>query len=409
MKITQDIVGKTTHRIKLKDDAIPVVERMCRVNPERQDLYDETVKDLLNRGLIEPGNGEWRSRMCMVKKKDGGWRTTIDYKKVNEMIKVDKYPVPRIDDMLDRLNGARYFSKLDLVDGFWQVRLDDKSKEITGFANRGGFYQWKVLPMGLVNSPSVFQRNMDVVLGDLLWTCAMMYMDDCIIFSRTFEEHLNHLELVIERFEKANLYVKLSKCEFGMEKIDFLGFEISSEGVHPNQKKIEAIVAMSRPKDVKALHRFLGMSGFYRRYIQNYASRTLNMRELLQIKTKWEWKERHQKEFEDLKQCLTSAPVMAFPDFSKKFVLATDASLQGLGAILSQEYPNGNRVIAYASRSLNVHEKNYGITQLEALGVVWGVEQFKTYLMDQPFDLITDHKALESFKKIKVGNPMLER
>src|SRR3990167_3098027 len=246
----------------------------------------------------------------------------------------------RIDETLDQLGKAKYFSKLDMVEGYYQIPLHEDSKVYTGFATRSGFYQWKYLPMGFKNAGAAFQRQMDTVLGNMRFKFCIPYIDDIIIYSQTFDEHISHLKQVFEQFRKVGLFVKMSKCEFCMDRMDFLGHEVSKQD------------------------------------------------------SKWEWTPKHREELEDIKKALTSEPVMAYPDWDKKFILTTDASLKGLGAILSQQHETGERVIAYASRTLADGEKKWGITELEALAVVWGTEQFKVYLEDRPFDLITDHKAL---------------
>jgi hypothetical protein len=237
----------------------------------------------------------------------------------------------------------------------------------------------------------------------------MGYVDDFIIFSKSFAEHLQHLEEVFKKLQEYGIYAKLTKCCFGVKELDFLGHTVSKDGVKANGKKIAAIEKMEVPKDSDQVRRFLGMAGFYRKYIRNFASRTENMRELTKKDAKFNWTLECEKEWKDIKQALTTNPVMAYPNFEKEFTLATDASIKGLGAILSQNYDQGERVIAYASRSLNEHEKKYGITKLEALAVVWATETFKPYLVDHKFELITDHKALLKLNELKDTNPMLER
>jgi hypothetical protein len=399
----------TPYKIRLQENAKPVIEAMGRLSPDRQKEIEKSIQELADRALIEEGNGAWRSRVLLVKKPDGTWRTTIDYRKLNAQTIPDSYPMPRIDDMLDRLHGAKYFSKLDMTDGFWQILLDEESKEYTGFATTSKFWQWKVLPMGAMNSPSAFQRAMDQVLGELKWKSVMCYVDDLIIFSKTIEEHTKHIEEVLKKLAQAGIYAKLAKCQFGVEEIKFLGHIVSKDGIKADTDKVKAVRELPVPKDEKAISRFLGMAGFYRKYIQNFSARTLKMRNLTRQDVNYEWTEECQKEFEDIKKALSSSPVMAYPDFSKKFILSTDASYSGLGATLSQMGTHGEQVIAYASRSLNQHEKNYGVTKLEALGVVWAIELFKVYLQDHKFDLVTDHQALVKFKEMKDTNPTLER
>lgn len=397
------------HHIQLMPEARPVICAMSRLNPEKQKIVEDTVKDLLERKLIEEGDGSWRSRIVLVRKKDGGWRTTIDYRKVNEVIQPNGYPMPRCDEILDQLHGARYFSKLDMTDGFWQIKLDEVSKDVTGFATRSQFYRWRVLPMGLKTSPGVFQSSMDRILGELKWRCVMCYVDDLIIFSKTFEEHLKHISEVLTRLENAGMYIKMSKCAFGVESIEFLGHIVTREGIQADPKKTKALSDMPPPSDAHGVRRFLGLAGFYRRYVKDFAARTVNLRALTEKGAEFKWTKEHADEFEDIKKALTSNPVMAYPDFERNFILATDASIKGLGAVLSQQYPQGERVISYASRSLNKHEQKYGISQLECLAVVWATEHHKVYLQDHKFDLVTDHRALTKLSAIKDSNPMLER
>jgi hypothetical protein len=406
-EIRSDILPK--YHMKLKEDAIPHIAAMGRLSPDKEELLEKEIQDLLARGLIEFSDGTWRARVVLVKKKDGKWRRCIDYRVLNEMTIADSYPMTRIDETLDQLGKAKYFSKLDMVEGYYQIPLQEDSKPYTGFATRSGFYQWKYLPMGFKNAGAAFQRQMDTVLGNMRFKFCIPYIDDIIIFSQTFEEHISHLKQVFDQFRKFGLFVKMSKCEFCMDRMDFLGHEVSAEGLRPNANKVKAINAMPTPSDPKQLVRFLAMAGFYRRYIKNFASRTHTLRSLCKQDSKWSWSHVHQKEIEDIKRALTSEPVMAYPDWDKKFILTTDASLRGLGAILSQKYESGERVIAYASRALADGERKWGITELEALAVIWGTEQFKVYLEDRPFDLITDHKALLAFKKITNTNPRLER
>ncbi len=399
----------TPYKLRMREGAIPVIEPMGRGAPERQEIMSKIIEEIASRGLIEKGKGENRSRVLLIKKSDGTWRTVIDYRKLNTQMIPDSYPMPRIDDMLDNLNGAKYFSKLDMTDGFWQIGLDEESRELTGFATRSQFWRWKVLPMGIMNSPSAFQRAMDQVLGELKWKIVMCYVDDLIIYSNTLEEHLEHIEAVLKKLQEANIYVKLAKCQFGVEEIKFLGHIVGKEGMKPDPEKTKAVKNMDIPKDEKAVSRFLGMAGFYRKYVKNFSARTTHLRELTRKDTKFVWTKECEDEMNDIKDALTKGPVMVYPDWNKKFILSTDASYQGLGATLSQMGPGGEQVIAYASRSLNSHEKNYGVTKLEALGVVWAVELFKVYLQDHPFDLVTDHKALVKFKEMKDTNPTLER
>ena len=253
--------------------------------------------------------------------------------------------------------------------------MHPKDRKYTGFATRKGFYQWKVTPMGASNSGAIFQRIMEVALGELRFKCAMVYIDDIIIFSKTFEDHVLHIKEVIEKLEKAGLYLKLNKCEFCMEEIEILKHFVSADGIKPSPKKTEAIDEYPTPDSPEAVSRFLGMAGYYRKFIENFAKRTVHIRKAkLMDKHAFSWTKAANDEFSDIKKCLTSGHIMALPDMKLPFILATDASCKnGIGAILSQIQEGRERVIAYASRTLNEYERNYAPTKAEALALVWSI------------------------------------
>ena len=290
------------------------------------------------------------------------------------------------------------------------IRLAEESKELTGFATRGGTYQWKRMAMGLKNSPATFQRLMDDLLKEFSDFC-QPYIDDVIIFSKTFEEHLEHLDKVMTKLRDAGMIVKLPKCEFAMDQLDFLGHTVNAEGIKMQQRKTKAISKMEAPRNAKETKRFLAMAGYYRKFIRDFARKTHALSELCRQGRKWEWTDKHQAEFENMKKELTSDPVMAYPDWNRQFILTTDASINGFGAVLSQEYPEGERVIAYASKKTSDTEKRYGITQLEAAAVVWAVNLFRDpYLYGRRFRLVTDHKALLKLQTMSPeNNRTLER
>eukprot|EP01127_Copromyxa_protea_P013624 TRINITY_DN368_c0_g1_i14.p2 TRINITY_DN368_c0_g1~~TRINITY_DN368_c0_g1_i14.p2 ORF type:complete len:594 (+),score=103.02 TRINITY_DN368_c0_g1_i14:3196-4977(+) len=387
-------VSSVEHHIRLRPGSVPVRGRVPFLHPDQQKAVQETIKDLLARDMIEPGDCEWRAPLYLVPKKDGGWRTIVDYRGLNKCTIPDVYLMPLIDEILYRLANAKCFTKMDLTEGFWLIRIAKESQGLTGFAVKGGTYVWKRMPMGLKNSPATFQRFMDDILSEFSDFC-QLYIDDIIIFSKTFEEHLEHIDKILGRLQERGLIVKLPKCEFCVEKLDFLGHVVSTKGISMQHRKIEAITKMEPPRNETETKRFIAMAGYYRKFIKNFARRTHRMGEIARGKKKFEWTKEHLEEFNDIKKALTSDPVMAYPDWNLQFIVTTDASLEGLGAVLSQKFPEGERVIAYASRRLSDGEKKYAITQLEALAVVWAVKQFRDpYLMSHKFKLVTDHRAL---------------
>ena len=406
-----DFAVDTEHVINVKEGSTPVISRMPFYGPDKNKMVQELVRELLRRGMIERSNSEWRAPLLVVKKPSGeGWRVVSDFRGLNERTIPDSYPMPLIDEILAKLSRAKFFTKMDLTEGFWHILMSKASKKYTGFAVQGGSYVWKRMPMGLKNSPATFQRMMDEVFSEWSEFC-QAYIDDLIVFSETFEEHVEHVRLVLTKLREKGLIVKLPKCEFCVSELDFLGHNVGVKGVRMQKRKVEAIKAMKPPRNETEMKRFLGMAGYYRRYIQNYARRTHRLGQIARGREKFSWTDAHQIEFDDIKKAMTEDPVMAYPDWDKQFILTTDASLSGLGAVLSQMYPDGERVVAYESRRLTPAEANYGITQLEALAVVWAVEKFRDpYLITRRFKLITDHSALKKLQTIASGsNRLLER
>jgi hypothetical protein len=309
--------------------------------------------------------------------------------------KKDCYPLPRIDDMLETLSGSQWFSSLDLASGFWQVELNPKDREKTTFITRFGTYEFTVMPFGLCNAPATFQRLMDTVLRDILWQFVVVYIDDINIGSITFEEHLVHLEQVFNRLEKAGLKLSPEKCFFFKEELPFLGHVISKNGIQTDPEKLRTIKEFPIPKDLTQLRGFIALASYYRKFVKNFSSIAEPLNRLMKKNTPYIWGKDQVEAFEHLKTCLMTPPILAYPNFEKPFILYTDASTFALGAILSQKDDDKKEhVIAYASRTLNKHERNYGITELECLAVVWAVKHFHHYLHGQKFIVITDHAAL---------------
>jgi hypothetical protein len=245
------------------------------------------VKDLLKCDMIEAGNPEWRAPLMVVLKPDGSWRVVVDYRGLNELTIPDTYPMPLISEILFRLSGAKFFTKMDLTKGFWHIHLAEESKEMTSFAIKGATYVWKCMPMGLKNSPATFQWLMDDLLKEFSDFC-QPYIDDVIIFSKTFEEHCKHLELVMTKLREAGIVVKLPKCEFAMDKMDFLGHTVSAERIQMQHRKIKAISKMQPPRNAAEMKRFLAMAGYYRKFIKDFARKTHYMSELCRKGVRWE-------------------------------------------------------------------------------------------------------------------------
>ena len=368
----------------------------------------EQLKNMQEQGVITHSHSPWASPVVLVRKKDGSVRFCIDYRSLNLVTKADQFPIPRIDDLLDQLGKAKYFSTLDLASGYWQVQMHPDSVEKTAFITHQGLFEFNVMPFGLRNAPSVFQRLMQRVLAGLNPEngpdFVSVYLDDVLVFSETFEEHLHHLALVINRLLKAGLKLRPSKCHFICKQVQYLGHLITPSGILPNPGRTDAVRIYPTPQSVKEVRQFLGLASYYRRFVEGFASIAQPLHNLTRKGALFSWDAECEGAFKTLKEKLVEPPVLAYPDFSKSFVLETDASARGLGAILSQEQED-NRLhpVAYASRALSPQEKRYAITELETLAVVWAVSHFNAYLYGHDVVVYTDHSAVKAV--LETPNP----
>ena len=317
--------------------------------------------------------------------------------------KSDAYPLPRIDDLLEKFRTARWFTTIDLANGYWQIEMEEKDKEKTAFICEQGLYEFNVMPFGLKNAPATFQRLMNKLFREYLNDFAAVYIDDIMIYSKTFEEHLHHIELILKKLKEVNLMLKLVKCKWGEQNIEFLGHVVGKDGLKPDPGKIDKIKNLKIPTTQKEIRSILGLCGYYRKFVKGFSKIAKPLNELLQKGKQFEWTERQQKAFEELKEKLIQYPILAYPDYEKEFILITDASGIGLGAVLSQLNDEGKEVvIAYASRSLNPAEKKYVVTDWECLAIMWAIEHFHKYLIGQKFTIVTDHSALKTLKTAKI-------
>ena len=351
-------------------------------------------------GVIQPSQSPWASPIVLVQKKDGSIRFCIDYRKVNKVTRKDSYPLPKVDDLLDSLAGAQWFSTLDLASGYWQVEVHPQHREKTAFTTGQGLYEFRVMPFGLCNAPSTFQRLMELVLAGLRWDICLAYLDDIVVFGCTFEEHLQRLRIVLSRLRDANLKLNPKKCQFFQQSVSFLGHVISRHGVSTDPTKIESIEKWPTPINVQELQSFLGLASYYRRFVKGFAEIAAPLHRLLQKGT-FTWSEDCDLAFNSLKRNLMSAAVLGYPKTDSTFYLDTDASNNGIGAVLSQKQGEAERVIAYGSRSLTKAERNYCVTRRELLAVVYFMRHFRAYLIGRPFVVRTDHAALQWIQGFK--------
>lgn len=383
----------TMHEIDT-GEAKPIKLPPRRVPLHLQQEVADGLKQMLDSGIIRPSCSPWAAPVVLVRKKGGGLRFCVDYRKLNDVTSKDAYPLPRIDDALDSLSHACWFSTLDLASGYWQVEVDPKDRYKTAFITRQGLFEFNVLSFGLCNAPSTFQRLMDLILADLQWTTCLVYLDDIIVFGRTFQEHLARLDEVLVKLQQANLKIKPSKCNLFSTQVHYLGHVISAEGVMADPAKVAAVREWPVPRNQTEVQSFVGLASYYRRFVKGFADIARPLHQLAKKGKRFQWTEDCQRAFDQLKASLITAPVLAYPDPNKTFILDTDASDVGIGAVLSQEWGGHERVVAYASRALTKQERKYATTKKELLSMVMFTKHFKHYLLGKEFVLRTDHNSL---------------
>lgn len=389
----------------------PVYTKTYRYPAIHTEEVERQIGEMLDQKIIQHSSSPYNAPIWIVPKKEDKlgnkeWRIVIDYRKLNMVTKEDKYPIPRIDDILDKLGRANYFSTLDLTKGFYQIELHPDNREKTAFSTHNGHYEFLRMPFGLKNAPATFQRMMNNVLRAHVNKICVIYMDDILVFSTSLQEHVENLGKVFETLRKANLKVSLNKSDFMKKETDFLGHVVTRDGIKPNPKRVEGIQKQIIPKTVKEIQSFLGLSGYYRKFIPDYAKIAKPMTLRLKKDSKIDIGNKDYKEsFEKLRTILMSNTVLQYPNFEEEFHLTTDASNYALGAVLSQS----KGPIAFVSRTLNKHEINYSTIEKELLAIVWATGQFRHYVYGRKFKLFTDHKPLVWLANIKEPNSKLIR
>jgi transposase InsO family protein len=355
---------------------------------------EKMVRGFEDQGIVEKSKSPFNSPTFLVPKKDGGYRLVVDFRRLNQYVVTDPFPLPRIAQIIESLGKAKYFSVIDLLWGFYNLELDPRDKEKTAFSTFEGHYQFVRMPMGFKNSPSVFQRLMTIVLSGCLGRYAFIYLDDLLVFSSTAKDHVKHLEDIFARLSQANLKVKFSKTQLFSTEIEYLGFLVGRDGVKVNPRKVSAIANFPEPKNVKGVQSFLGLVNYFRTFVVSFSERARPLYELLKDDSPWKWTEQEDKAFNDLKQCMIEAPVLALPNFEDPFILTTDASGYAVGAILTQVQKGKEVLIACASRTLKESEQRYSNVDREMLAVVYGVLHHKSYLWGNKFTIRTDNSAI---------------
>ncbi len=395
--------------IPLTDDK-PVIQKQYPLPQAAKKALNERIDEFLKAKIIKPSTSVYNSAIWMVPKKDGKWRMCLDFRALNKKVESDPFPLPRIEETLEAFNGTKYMSAADLFWGFYHVKVKPEDTHKLAFTTSTGRYEFLQLPMGLKISPAVFQRMMNLVCKDYLNKFLLVYMDDLIIYSPTAEQHLQDLEQVFSRLDKAGLRLKIDKCQFFQTKLKYLGFIVSQEGISLDPDKVSAVQNFPTPdKDLGRLQSFLGLVGYFKRHIKNYAKRAKPLYDMLRGEEvhkkkrkgkklcefkKQTWGSAQDEAFEDLKTAATTAPVLIYPDFSKPFILTTDASGEAMGWVLSQKTDDGEHPIAYGSRLLKGSELNYSNTKRETYAVIQGIEHFRSYLYGRYFVVRTDHQPI---------------
>ncbi|CAI7758786.1 unnamed protein product, partial [Closterium sp. NIES-54] len=386
------------HRIELIPGSTPPVRPIYKMSAVELKELKKQLEDLLAKEFIQPSSSPYASPVLFVRKKDGSLRMCVDYRGLNKITVKNRYPLPRIDELFEQVGEARYFSKLDLHSGYHQVRIQSEDIPKTAFRTRYGHYEFRVLPFGLTNAPATFQGMMQSIFSDFIDKFLVVFIDDLLVYSRTHEEHLNHLELVLARLSEHRLYAKRSKCEFAKTKLSFLGHVISHEKLEVDNSKVAVLKEWKQPSTVKEVLAFLGLANYYRRFVKGFAAVAAPLTDLLRKDSSFSWGPLQQQAFEQLKTSLTSPPALAVPNPELPYFIWCDASGVALGAILCQEQEAGLQPIAFESRKLTAAERTCPIHEREALAVVHALKKWRCYVEMQPVTVFTDHRTLEYLK-----------
>lgn len=398
------------HEIKTKNE-IPIYSKLYRYPEIHKNEVNKQIEEMLKINIIQPSSSPYNSPIWVVPKKidnsrEQKWRIVVDYRKLNQTTIDDKFPIPNIDDIFDKLGKANYFTTLDLAKGFHQIEVSPKDRPKTAFSTANGHFEFLRMPFGLKNGPATFQRLINDVLREFINAVCVVYMDDILIFATSLQEHLESISKILKKLSEVNLKVQLNKCSFLKRETEFLGHIVTDKGIKPNPNKIESILKIPLPKNQKEIKSFLGITGFYRKFIRDYSKVAHPLIKYLRKGMKINLNDKeYQNAFEKLKKLLTSDPILAYPDFEKLFTLTTDASDFALGAVLSQN----SHPISYISRTLNKHERNYSTIEKELLSIVWATKVFRPYLFGRKFTIKTDHRPLVWLNGLKEPNSKLQR
>ena len=373
----------------------PIYCRPYKIPVSVEDEVEKKIMDLVSNGILKECCSPWNFPLLPIRKKTGEIRLCVDYRKLNDVTVKKVFPMPDLQQIIDCLHGANYFSTLDLSQGYYQISLDEQDQMKSAFTAKSGQYCFTRMPFGLANAPCTFQRVLNNVMRNINWKSCVVFMDDILIFGRTIQEHNQNLESVLRVLSESQLKAMPTKCSFLKEEVKFLGHIITSQGVKTDPEKLKAMEMIEEPTNVKELRKFLGMVTYYKRFIKGFSQIAFPLYDLTSPKKTFKWNEEHKTAFNQLKRKMLTSPILCFPNRKDKFVLYTDASDYAIGSVLCQLQQDGEKIIAYGSRKLTSSELNYSVTKKELLSIITFVRQFKHYLWGVEFEIRTDHKSLQ--------------
>jgi hypothetical protein len=382
------------HRIELQPGSIPPSRSSYRMSGSELEALREELTDLREKGFIRPSKSPYGAPVLFVKKKNGKLRMCVDYRALNQQTIKNTGQMPRYDELLDRLRGSKRFTKLDLRSGYHQVRVHPDDIEKTAFNTRYGHFEFQVLPFGLTNAPATFQSMMNAIFADYVDVFVIVYLDDILIFSRNIEEHRDHVRQVLQRLREHKLYANMEKCEFGRKSIQFLGHIVSEDGISMEKSKLDDIEKWPTPKSVEDIRSFLGLTGYYRKFIHNFSQIAAPLSNLTRKLVLFKWTETEQKAFNDLKTAMMNGPVLNIPDENAPFTVTTDASSYAIEAALTQDLGDGPRPVAFLSHRMSPAEMNWPTHEQELLAVIRALDEWRHYLYGRRFTIISDHQSL---------------
>lgn len=415
LSTNQDVFAKKdselghTDTVKLTIDTgdhPPIQRRPYRIPLNKRKIVDDAIDEMLSAKIIERSRSPYSFGLVVVDKKDGTKRICVDFRPLNKILKPISFPLPLIDDILSLLGNSKFFGKIDLKSGYWQVLIDEKDKEKTAFACHKGLFHFNVMPFGISTAPSIFQELANIVLEGCNFATA--YLDDIIIFSKTYEEHLIHIQEVFDRLRQHGLKAKLKKCSFFQSETEYLGFVINQDGIKPDPKKVEAIKTLPSPKNVREVRSFMGMCSYYRRFVPNFSKIAEPLILLTRKHARFKWNDACQSAFDFLKNSLTVVPLLSYPDPNKPYVLYTDASDTCIGACLTQTVETEEKPIYFLSHKLSKSQVKWSTIEKEAFAIHYALQKLDHYLHNAEFVIKTDHKPLKYILDAPMQNKKIQ-